>query len=337
MIEMASGNLLDAPVEALVNTVNTVGVMGKGLALQFKRRFPRNFAIYEAACRRGEVVIGRMLVVSSEHPGNPRFIINFPTKKHWRSPSELDYVRLGLRALVTEIRERQIRSIALPPLGCGNGGLRWGDVEPLIREALAAVPEVTALIFPPSDIKPQLAPRANLALTRRRALLIKAIESYQQLDYALTKIEVQKLCYFLQEAGEDFRLQYTKQAYGPYADALRHVLIAMEGSFLQGVEDRAQRAEIRLLPGAAEAADRVLVGEDEANRHLERVKQLIEGFETPYGMELLATVHWVVHRENATPETVVEAVQGWNHRKRDRYQPKHILKAWQRLDSQHWL
>ena len=153
MIEIATGDLLDASVEALVNTVNTVGVMGKGLALQFKRRFPRSFAIYEAACKRSEVEVGRMLVVPTERPGNPRFIVNFPTKKHWRNPSELDYVRAGLRALMREIRERQIRSIAVPPLGCGNGGLRWSDVEPLIHEAFATVPEVTALVFPPGDIK----------------------------------------------------------------------------------------------------------------------------------------------------------------------------------------
>lgn len=339
MMELATGNLLDAPVEAVVNTVNTVGVMGKGLALQFKRRFAWNFAIYEAACKRGELEVGRMLVVPVDGVEGrvPRFIINFPTKKHWRSPSDLAYIRSGLPALVAEVRDRAIRSIAIPPLGCGNGGLRWRDVEPLIREAFAALPDVRVLLFPPADIKPVLAPRPDLALNRLRALLIKLIESYRQLDYALTKIEVQKLTYFLQEAGEDFHLQYTKQAYGPYAAALRHVLVAMEGSFLQGVGDQTQRAEIRLMPGAAEAADRVLASEHESRQRLERVSQLIEGFETPYGMELLATVHWVVHREQATPDTVVDAVQGWNDRKRDRYQPRHILRAWQRLDSQHWL
>lgn len=144
-----SENLLDADVEALVNTVNTVGVMGKGLALQFKKRFPSNFTAYAAACARGEVEIGRLLVVERAEPTGPRFIINFPTKKHWRFPSRLEYVASGLRALIGEIRSRNIRSLAVPPLGCGNGGLAWTEVKPLIECAMAELPGVHILVFPP--------------------------------------------------------------------------------------------------------------------------------------------------------------------------------------------
>jgi O-acetyl-ADP-ribose deacetylase (regulator of RNase III) len=169
MIESGSGDLLDADVEALVNTVNTVGVMGKGLALQFKRRFPANFATYAAACRRGEVEIGRMLVVETEEPTGPRYIINFPTKKHWRDPSRLEYVTAGLSALVDEVRARGIRSIAVPPLGCGNGGLAWSDVEPLIERAVAGLPEVRVMVFPPSDIRPELARPAGRPTSRSAA------------------------------------------------------------------------------------------------------------------------------------------------------------------------
>ncbi|MEO8702169.1 MAG: macro domain-containing protein [Kofleriaceae bacterium] len=146
MVELASGNLLDARVDALVNPVNTVGVMGKGLALQFKRAFPRNFAAYTAACKRGEVAIGRMFVFEED---TPRFIINFPTKQHWRDPSELAYVRDGLLALVGEISQRAITSIAVPALGCGLGGLDWTEVERLIRDAFSALPTVKALVFAP--------------------------------------------------------------------------------------------------------------------------------------------------------------------------------------------
>jgi O-acetyl-ADP-ribose deacetylase (regulator of RNase III) len=150
MIEAGSGDLLSADVEALVNPVNTVGVMGKGLALQFKRRFPFNFNAYAAACKRGEVEIGRMLVVEAGALSGPRYIINFPTKKHWRDPSELEYVRAGLRGLVEAIRARGIRSIAVPPLGCGNGGLAWADVEPLIERAMGELPDVQVVVFAPS-------------------------------------------------------------------------------------------------------------------------------------------------------------------------------------------
>jgi O-acetyl-ADP-ribose deacetylase (regulator of RNase III) len=153
-------NLLDADVEALVNTVNTVGVMGKGLALQFKRRFPLNFEVYAVACRRGEVEVGRMLVIETGRAPGPRFIINFPTKKHWRDPSQLEYVSTGLAAMVSEVRTRGIRSIAIPPLGCGNGGLAWSEVRLLIEEALIELPGVRAVMFSPEapeDLHEQVA------------------------------------------------------------------------------------------------------------------------------------------------------------------------------------
>ena len=338
MIDTATGNLLDAEVEALVNTVNTVGVMGKGIALQFKRRFPANFEAYAAACRRGEVRIGRMLVVETGASSGPRFIINFPTKEHWRDPSRLAFVRDGLVALVEELRGRRIRSIAIPPLGCGLGGLDWSDVKPLIETALAQVPEVRALVYPPSDIRPAVAPARGVTMTRARALLVKLIESYGTLDHALTKIEVQKLAYFLQTAGEELRLRYAKQQFGPYADELRHLLNEMEGTFLAGVNTQAPRAEIRLLADAVPEAERYLGGDEEARARLDHVRRLIRGYETPYGMELLATVHWVATHEGArTAEDAFERVQHWNERKKDRYQQRHVQKAWERLTTQRWI
>lgn len=148
----SASNLLNADVEALVNTVNTVGVMGKGLALQFKRRFPANFEVYAEACRRGTVQVGRMLVVETGLRTGPRFIINFPTKKHWQDPSQLEYVRMGLGALIDEVRTRSIRSIAVPPLGCGNGGLSWLNVGPLIEQVVKELPQVRVLVFAPGTV-----------------------------------------------------------------------------------------------------------------------------------------------------------------------------------------
>lgn len=169
MIENVFGDLLSADVEAIVNTVNTVGVMGKGLALQFKRRFSVNFDVYAAACKRDEVEVGRMLVVETRRPHagslslfanlldkpttEPLYIINFPTKKHWRQPSQIAYVRAGLTALVEEVRMRNIRSIAVPPLGCGNGGLAWADVEPMIKSALSVLASVRILLFTPNPLR----------------------------------------------------------------------------------------------------------------------------------------------------------------------------------------
>jgi O-acetyl-ADP-ribose deacetylase (regulator of RNase III) len=149
MIEGAQGNLLDADVEALVNTVNTVGHMGKGIALQFKLAFPENFRAYAQAVRKGAVEPGRMLVVPTGFVTNPRYIINFPTKRHWRGRSRIEDVDAGLKALVQEIPRFGIQSIAVPPLGCGNGGLDWRDVKPRIVGALQELPGVRVLLFAP--------------------------------------------------------------------------------------------------------------------------------------------------------------------------------------------
>lgn len=339
MIEMTTGNLLDADVEALVNTVNTVGVMGKGIALQFKRKFPENFRVYAAACKRGEVEPGRMLVVEIAREGNPHFIINFPTKRHWRSPSRLEDVRDGLEALVGEIRERGIRSVAIPPLGCGSGGLDWADVEPLVRNALAKVPGVRALVFAPTTGRAELAaPSQPARLTRGRAVLIKLIEAYGVPGYRLGKLEIQKLCYFLQVAGEPLNLAYSKGKYGPFARNVDHALVDMDGTFVRGVGDRTGRAEIELLAGAARQAEELLGTDEEAFKRLERVRHLIRGFESPYGLELLASVHWVAVVESArTIEAATESVQTWSARKRARYQPEHIAKVWRRLETEGWL
>lgn len=150
MIRFTNGNLLDANVDALVNAVNTVGVMGKGIALMFNERFPENYRVYAAACKAGEVETGRMFVQPVSQPDGPRWIINFPTKQHWRHPSKLEWVREGMAALREVIREKQIRSIALPPLGCGNGGLDWEVVRPLIEEALGDLKDVEIVVYEPT-------------------------------------------------------------------------------------------------------------------------------------------------------------------------------------------
>lgn len=150
MIRLTQGNLLQANVEALVNTVNTEGVMGKGIALQFKRAFPDNFAAYESACRRRHVEVGKMFVFEAAGVDGPRWIINFPTKKHWRQPSTMGYIRDGLADLVQVTQQLGIRSLAVPPLGCGLGGLDWPEVRTAIEAAMSKLPDVEVLVFEPT-------------------------------------------------------------------------------------------------------------------------------------------------------------------------------------------
>jgi O-acetyl-ADP-ribose deacetylase (regulator of RNase III) len=343
MIERGHGNLLKADAEALVNTVNCVGVMGKGVAFQFKQAYPENYRQYAEACKAGEVQPGRMLVVATGSLLNPRYIINFPTKRHWKGKSRLADIDAGLRALVDEIRWRGIRSVAVPPLGCGNGGLQWSEVRPRIVSAFAAVPEVRVLLFEP-DGAPDAAtmPVATTApnMTLARSVLVLLLQQYGIPGYRLSLLEVQKLAYFVQAAGVPLRLQWTKSKYGPYAEHLNHVLQRMEGHYIRGYGDRSRQATIYPLPGATEAARAFLERTPEAAMPLERVGRLIEGFETPYSMELLSTVHWVAQEDAVAarnPDAAIEQVHAWNERKRQTLKPEHIRIAWQRLAEQGWL
>ena len=347
MIVPASGNLLDAPVEALVNTVNTVGVMGKGIALQFSRAYPENEAAYKRACQRGEVQPGRMFIFETQALNGPRFIINFPTKRHWRTPSRLEDIKGGLRALVGDLRRLDVRSIAIPPLGCGNGGLDWAEVRPLIEEALATLPNVEARLYAPQGA-PQ-SPRLTNGTRRPRitpavAATVGILARYAKFEYRLSLLEVHKLVYFLKEAGEPMqRTVFAAGAYGPYADSLRHVLNRLEGHFLSGWGDGTQNqpeTPIQLVPGAAEAAEAALQGQPETLGRFDRVATLIEGFETPYGLELLATVHWVArHLPGPSRDTrsIIEGVHRWNERKRRLFKEAHVIMAWQRLQAKGWI
>jgi O-acetyl-ADP-ribose deacetylase (regulator of RNase III) len=344
MIEQGQGNLLQADAEALVNTVNCVGFMGKGIALQFKQAYPENFHAYEKAVREGVVRPGSMFVFETGRYINPKLIINFPTKRHWRGKSRLEDIESGLVALVEELRKRGIKSIAVPPLGCGNGGLDWSVVRPMIVSALEPLSDVRVFLYAPggtpeASAMPIHTQAANM--TAARALFVKAMEQYTQLAYRLTLLEIQKIAYFLQEAGEPLKLRYEAGRFGPYATNLNKVLERIEGHFIRGYGDSQKPdAEIQLLAGAVERADAFLEGSPESRQRLERVSALISGFETPYGMELLSSVHWVAkHAEPAarSADDAVRQVHAWNDRKRAMFQPAHIARAWQRLTEDNWL
>jgi O-acetyl-ADP-ribose deacetylase (regulator of RNase III) len=150
MIEYLSGDILESEAQALVNPVNCVGVMGKGLALQFKQRYPANFIFYEQACAEGCVRPGHMLVFELEPIVSgqvPQVIINFPTKRHWRDESLMVDIHHGLDALAFELIRRRIRHVALPALGCGLGGLVWADVKELIEDRLAQLEQVRVDVY----------------------------------------------------------------------------------------------------------------------------------------------------------------------------------------------
>ena len=344
MITLTEGNLVDTDVEALVNTVNCEGYMGKGVALQFKKAFPENFKAYERACRAGEVKPGRMYVFQTGLMVNPKYIINFPTKSKWREKSKIEDIESGLKALIEEVRRLKVSTIAVPPLGCGLGGLEWGKVQPLIERAFAELPDVRVALFGPTgtpSAKAMPVGTQRPKMTLSRALYIRLMQQYADMAYRLTLLEIQKLAYFLQESGEPLRLNYVAHVYGPYAHNLNKVMEMFEGHFTRGYGDSQKPdVEIELLSGAAEESERFLAGSQNSVSRLKRVADVIEGFETPYGMELLASVHWIaVHQrpEATNADEAVKSVQEWNDRKRRMFKPDHIRIAWARLEEQGWL
>jgi len=344
MIEYKSGNILTEDAEALVNTVNCVGVMGRGIALQFKKAFPENYRAYAAACRVGEVQPGRMFVFEAQELTNPRYIINFPTKRHWRGKSRLSDIEIGLEALAGEIRMRGIRSVAIPPLGSGLGGLNWSDVRERIERTLSQLEDVRFIVFEPTGA-PEVTAMAKTGripnMTPGRASLIGLMSRYLAglMDPSVTLLEVHKLMYFMQEAGEPLKLRYVAAPFGPYAENLRHVLQAIEGYYVAGYADGGDEPdkELSIVPGAVDDASEFLARHPKTRARFERVADLVEGFETPFGLELLSTVHWIATRQRvSTADNVVSQTYAWGDRKL-RFSESQIHIALERLTRGEWV
>lgn len=344
MIETTTGDILTADAEALVNTVNCVGIMGRGIALQFRKAFPDNFKAYEAVCKRHELQPGQMFVFETGQLTSPRYIINFPTKRHWKGKSQLADIVSGLQSLVAEVRRLGIQSVAIPPLGCGQGGLDWAEVRPRIEQAVADVPDVRVLLFSPTGAPISVMPTSSSSvpkMTEGRAALVGLMQRYLAglMDPFISLLEVHKLMYFMQVAGEPLRLRYVKAPYGPYAENLRHVLLSVEGymtsGYTDGIDDPDKQLE--LVPGAVADANQFLAGHPDTQRRFERVADLVKGFETPFGLELLSTVHWVSTQEGAmTSDKAIKATFEWNERKR-RFSLQQITLAWNVLCDKGWL
>lgn len=344
MIEFTSGDILKDDSEAIVNTVNCVGVMGRGIALQFKNVWPENFRAYEAACKRGEVQPGRMFIFDTGQLAWPRYIVNFPTKRHWRGKSRMQDIEAGLEALLHELRARGIRSIAIPPLGSGLGGLDWAEVRSRIESAMSALPDIRVRIYEPKGAPEadKMHRSANVpSMTAGRAALVELMHRYMQglLDPTISLLEVHKLLYFMQEGGEQLRLKFVKAPYGPYAENLRHVLRAIEGYLVVGYADGgdAPSKSLALVPGAVEDARAFLTENADTRANFDRVSELVDGFESPFGLELLATVHWIAKHDGVrTSEDVIARTYAWNSRKRQ-FTPRQIGIALSVLGRNGWI
>lgn len=345
MIEYAKGDLLASNAQALVNTVNTVGVMGKGIARHFKQMFPHNFAVYAKACKAHKVVPGKMLVVEDTSlTTGDRIIINFPTKVHWRQPSQYEYIESGLVDLVRVIGEYAITSVAIPPLGCGNGGLDWNIVKRMIEGALLGLEDVSVVVYEPSEevaiVLAEQSQNTDSHLTPARAMLLYAMFCYEVHDERCSLFVANKLSYFYQLLGEQefARMPFVAHYYGPYSVSVGHMLSAVNGKYIHGLEQMDRKPFEALMldyDRKSEVSEYVhkQLSAEQIN-HIRQLLKLIEGYESAYALEVLASVAFVrKHESGIGMEACVERIQSWSNRKKNLFKKEHIESAYKHLDA----
>lgn len=324
-IRYTEGNLLDSGAEALVNTVNTVGVMGKGIALMFKERFADNYARYRAACKVGELHVGRLFVTEPNELQGPRWVVNFATKQDWRSPSRMEWVRQGLVELRQFLEENHVRSVAIPPLGAGNGGLAWDEVRAEIERAMRGLSGTEIVVYEPSSRYQNVAKRSGVTkLTPARALIAELVRRYAVLGFECSLLEIQKLAWLLERAlrwhglPDPLSLQFKADRYGPYAYRLSKLIDDLDGSYLHCDKRLADAGPLDVIWFETTLHSRLeaYLGSAEVAPYQEAlatVSGVIDGFQSPFGLELLATVDWLVSRQGAAPEVdaVRSALREW--------------------------
>lgn len=341
-MKFIQGNLLNAETEAIVNTVNTVGVMGKGIALQFKERFPQNFKAYKEACKNGLVKTGKMFVFTESDLQGQKIIVNFPTKEEWYKNSQYKWIEEGLEDLVKVINKLQIKSISIPPLGCGNGGLKWDKVKDLMHKYLGNLSEVEVLVYEPNAQIKKILQRENtkkeVKLTPARAMLLYALFKFEKYGEYSTVFTANKLAYFLQESGENLKLQFEPYTYGPYAQAVEKVLYALNGKYLKGLEQmNAKPFEPLELNYERYKEVEEYIARNLSEEQRERLKGLfdaIEGFESTLSLEILSSVHFITAKYPKIEKAeIVDKIRQWNQRKSDLITEKYVCIAYEHLED----
>lgn len=299
MIKYLTGDILDSTAQALVNTVNTFGVMGKGIALQFKNQFPNNYKLYKEACDNKALKVGDLLVTEEESLlSGKKIIINFPTKTHWRYPSEYEYIKKGLDALVNVLQEKNIKSIAIPPLGSGNGGLDWTRVRAMIEDKLQGLDCEIYLYEPTHAIKESLK-KERVKLTPARAMMLSVLYDLVRNGEFVSEFAAEKVAYFLQRLGAEdaFKLEFKPNFYGPYSGKVRHVLYHLNGSYVMGYssKDKKPFEELSLIMDVEKEVNSFLeLPENQQYKTIvDKTKKFLSGYYSPFGLELLSTIDFI--------------------------------------------
>ena len=333
MIRYIKGNLLEDDAQALVNTVNTVGVMGKGIALQFREAFPQNYKLYSKACKAGEVKVGQMFITVEFTVLGNRFIINFPTKQHWRNPSEYSFIESGLIALRQEIINRDIKSIAIPPLGTNNGGLSWSIVREMIESKLGDL-DCDIRLYEPNAAIAEKMKQERVKLTPARAMLLDVMCDLRDYDEFDSVFAAEKIVYFLQRFGarDQFKILFQRYYYGPYSGGtIAHVLYALNGSYIKGMTGMQLKPfDVIWMGDDTHEIVTAFLNKPEYSRYkkiAEDTKLFLRGYYSNYSLELLSSVDYILCNSEhfkewkSMPESIIikklnEELSHWNSHKR---------------------
>lgn len=336
MTEIVQGNLFEADVAALANPVHCAGIMGRGLALQFKTRFPDNTERYAAACEADRLSPGDVLV--HDRGGlfdaeRPRYILNVATKDHWTDASHPAHIEAGMQAVAEQVVTRGISSLAVPALGCGGGGLDWPTVRPLLVEPLSALDDVRARVYAPRSADVPDGPDAaeQPEMTHGQALFLTALDVYGGSGGPISPHAAHNVAYLLQSAGAALHLQFEPGQYGLRASGLHAVLRHLNGRCIDGYDPAHQAVPFRLRSGAAEAARRAI---DPAGAPLATVQRWLDGVSARDALELRATVLWVTRhnpRARRRPDAAVRIVQNRSRRKATRFSAEQVAAAWRHV------
>ena len=342
MIKYITGNILESSADALINTVNTVGVMGKGIALQFKKAYHNNYKAYVQACKKNEIGIGKLLIVKDSNlDSGEKYIINFPTKKDWRKPSEYEFIEAGLEDLIRIIKDYNIKSIAIPPLGAGNGGLEWEKVKKIIENKLSNI-EIDIFVFEPTQqIKEQLK-KERVKLTEGRALLLYVLYDLVKNGEYVSEFSSEKVCYFLQRFGAKkyLNLDFSPNFYGPYSGKVRYVLNVLNGSFIMGYSDMSKKPfePITLVSDGYEDVKTYIEGNPELFSISNKTINFLNGFYSDFALELLSTIDFITTEINSfEKELINKKLENWSDRKRSLFSnPKYIDISVKQLKEAHF-
>ena len=321
MIIYKKGNILESDAEALVNTVNTQGVMGKGIALQFKNAFPSNYKVYQDICRNGNFQIGDLLIVEENGLiSGKKTIINFPTKTSWRKPSEYSYIEKGLEKLVQVIEDKKFNSIAIPPLGSGNGGLNWEIVKKMIEDKMSHLP-IDVFIYEPNSQITEKLKEERVQLTDARAMLLFMLYKLVANGEFVSEFSSEKICYFLQRFGakEHFKLNYKPNFYGPYSGKVKYVINYLNGSYIMGYSsmDKKPFETLDLVSDGFEKVESYILSKPELVQIVNKTESFLDGFYSEFALELLSTVDYIsLNKETFDLEIIKSELESWSERKR---------------------